>query len=147
MVGWLTACGSAPPVVDPPPCASSGATMFQIDRRSDEPQRNPISTLTLHEGGAWSYREIVAGVARQRSGCLDRTSLDRVIGAVVAPWIAIGMASVCDAFSPNYTEYRARGALVRTERVCDTTALDDRSAKALATIVEILEPLTRNESK
>ena len=44
------------------------------------------------------------------------------------------------AMSPSYTEYRADGKLVFTQKLCSGQSLDDKSRAALDKAIALVEP-------
>ena len=136
----------APP---PPVCKATGDVMFQIADRVDTaimPQGAPTWTNDLYESGAWQHIEYDAKgkITRRSSGCLDKTQLATIRGALEhAPWKVEHGGAACAAVSGTYLEYTLRGKATWTQRMCQLDSLDADTMKALQTISKLLDDASR----
>ncbi|HEU0029248.1 MAG TPA: hypothetical protein VFQ53_01360 [Kofleriaceae bacterium] len=131
---FVAAAPPARPIVNP--------IAFEIDGRSDLADQ-PETVFQLRIDNTWTYRVMQRGqLVRETQGTLPvKTAVNLRAHLASATWTT-GHAEVrCMAYSANYREYRVRGVLVYTQRLCDGQVLDDASAAALAEANALVGPL------
>ncbi len=156
-----SAASAAPTPVDtptPPPappaphamrapdrCLASGEVLFEVDHRIDLTMNAAgarTSEMVLYASGAWTFtsHDGSGKLARTASGCLNERALHTIRADLArASWTTKTAEATCAAISADYVEYRSRGKLVWTARMCQLPYLDETSAKSLAEIEKILD--------
>jgi hypothetical protein len=132
----------------PPPdaakaqCKVRGKVIFEIDRVVGDKVQ---SQTKVYETGAWTIEGFSddGKPASSGHGCFDKAPLAKIKADVKSsPWKVTHNMIHCMAVSANSTVYFANGKKVFTARLCNSDALDDKSAKN----VEELETLLKAPS-
>lgn len=119
-------------------CVARAVPLVEItegsdDLRQDAPTKK--STTRIFESGAWTVRTPL-GVER---GCFDRKELRSIRRAVQrAPWEVTDSPIACFAYDPSYTDYRVRGELRFTDRMCSGRQADAETMRAIELIKQEL---------
>ena len=127
---WLSLFFSTPPSGA---CVAQGTPLFEMRERSETSSAS--TTTRIFSSGAWTVR---SGRTTD-SGCFDRQELRAIRRAIQqASWQTSQSQIACFAYDPNYTEYRVRGSLRFTERMCSGTIADTRTLEAIAFVKQEL---------
>jgi hypothetical protein len=127
---WLPLFFSSP---GQPACAPHGVPLLEMRQASE--RSTATTTTRIFSSGAWT----VEADGGTRSGCFDRAELRAIRGAVQSsPWRTTKSPIACFAYDPNFTEYRVRGTLRFTERLCSGTAADRQTQAAIALVKQEL---------
>lgn len=128
---WVSFLFATPPQ---DACTARGVPLVEITEGS-EIDKAKKSTTKIFESGAWTVRT-AAGVER---GCFDRKERRSIRRAVQrAPWQVTSSPIACFAYDPNFTDYRVRGELRFTERMCNGKQADAKTMRAIELIKQEL---------
>ncbi|MDB4958754.1 MAG: hypothetical protein JWO36_6323 [Myxococcales bacterium] len=122
-----------------PACKAKGKILFEIDRLVSD---KTTSKTRVYDTGAWTIDAFTddGKPASSGHGCFDKDELAKIRADVKSsPWKVTHNKIHCMAISANTTVYFANGKKVFTARLCNSDALDDKSAKN----VEDLEALLK----
>jgi len=141
-----TATASATPAepAKKPACSSAGAPVVEI--KLVQLGSEPAGHVTkIFKGDGWRVQDIdkAGKVSDDKQGCADsadvkdlRAKLDK------AKWKITTARNHCMAMATTSTEYRVKGKLVWTERMCSGQTLDTDSAAAIDAVKAIVAKLT-----
>lgn len=112
--------------------------IFEIDR-NDMTAHAPQQTVMLYSSGAWTFTETVdAKTTNTRSGTLGDDPLKQArADLTAAKWTQTPVIH-CMARTSKSTTYKVDGKSVFTAMMCNSSKLDDASAKSLTDLEQLL---------
>ena len=124
----------------PSTCAARGTPLLEMAERNDN--HNRATVTRIYDNGAWTVR---SGRTIER-GCFERKEVRQIRRAIQrAPFDITQSSIACFAYDPNFTEYRVRGELRFTERLCSGKAADATTMRALELVkAELAEEMTEH---
>jgi hypothetical protein len=126
----------------PAACEAKGPPLVEVDRiKAGTPEQKQVTTI--FENGAWS-----TGDATPEVGCVPDGDFKQLRDALAnAPWKVTKQRMHCMAVSPIHTEYRYKGKLVWTARLCSGEELDKDSAAAIGELDQLVDKLDPKREK
>ena len=139
-----------PSSLQQPPCARTGGVLFeQKIELEPRPEMNvvnePTWAITVYDGGVWTRHDVDGNGRNPRdsAGCMPPDQLATIRTALAkAPWTVKHTDFACAAISNTFTSYTSQGKALWADHMCQTTFLDETSAKAIQTISTLLAKLT-----
>jgi hypothetical protein len=112
-------------------CERVGTPLVELDERE--------RTYVVYRNGAWALDTRVAGQAEtHQEHCLGRDVMAKIEADVAAASWTISHPIHCMAISLDYMIVKIDGRKVFTERMCNPDQLDDKSARMLAEIEQLM---------
>jgi hypothetical protein len=143
----LLALGISSAIADarrmPVPMPVQPTLVFEIDHRNKADSNVPESHFELRADGTWRYlRTVKQSIQLQTGGKLSRAKTQRIRALLAqAPWRTTTDELTCKAFAMSNTQFSVAGQHVWTEELCSGHHLDRRSARRLAQVMAIVEPI------
>lgn len=127
-----------------PACSSAGKPVVEVKlvKLGSEPAGH---VTKIFHGDGWRAQEIdkAGKITDDKQGCADGTDVrDLEAKLAKAMWRVTTARFHCMAMATTATEYRVKGKLVWTERMCSGQTLDKDSAAAIAAVDALLAKLT-----
>lgn len=127
----------------PATCDAKADIVLELEQKSVEPKHSPVYKLVLRKSGAWDYVEKLDGkLRRSGNGCVAVAQVSELEKAFAAASWKTKMAEVtCTAYATTYREYRFRGKLVASQRMCDGVIFEKSAEDALGRASTLMNPL------
>lgn len=125
-------------------CSSTGAPVVEV--KLVQLGSEPAGHVTkIYRGDGWRAQDIdkAGKVSDDKQGCADAADVrDLEAKLAKAKWKITTARNHCMAMATTSTEYRVKGKVVWTERMCSGQTLDQDSAAAIDAVKAIVAKLT-----
>jgi hypothetical protein len=123
-------------------CDAKGAVLVEVDRiKAGNPGDKQVTTI--FESGGWS-----AADAKPPTGCVPDADFKQLRDDLAkATWKVTKAKIHCMAVSAVHTEYKYKGNVVWSARLCSGEELDKDSAAAIDELDKLVDKLDPNRQK
>ena len=123
-------------------CAAKGPVLVEVDRiKAGNPSDKQVTTI--FESGGWS-----AADAKPPTGCVPDGDFKQLRDDLAkATWKVTKAKIHCMAVSAVHTEYKYKGNVVWSARLCSGEELDKDSAAAIDELDKLVDKLDPNRQK